>query len=77
MVDANSQVMATANTHLRRNRLFTLVSGLLFIALGFGMGFHDDWLPGGIFAALGVVFIVRGIGSYTRAARYPTPDKVT
>ena len=75
MVDANSRVMATANTHLRRNMVFTLVAGLLFIVLGLTMGFHDTWLPGGIFAALGVAFMVRGIASNTRAARYPTPDK--
>ena len=75
MVDANPTVMATANTQLRRNMLFTLVAGVLFIVLGLTMGFEDTWLPGGIFAALGVAFIVRGITSYTRAARYPTPDK--
>lgn len=75
MVDANSRIMANANTQLRRNMIFGVVAGLLFIGFAFTIGWPDQWLTGTIFGALGLAFIFRGISSYSRAARYPTPDQ--
>jgi hypothetical protein len=72
MIDANTKVLTTANTQLRRNMLFTLVASVLFVLLGLSFGYQSP--PGIIFVALGVAFFFRGVFSYTRAARYPTPD---
>jgi Flp pilus assembly protein TadB len=73
MIDANTKVLTTANTQLRRNMVFTVVAGVLFVFLGVSFGYHSP--PGIIFVALGVAFFLRGVFSYTRAARYPAADK--
>jgi len=76
MIDANTRVLAVANTQLRRNMVFACVSGLLLAVLGCAsFGFDDSPLLGGVFTALGGALFFRGVASYTRAARYPTPDK--
>jgi len=75
MIDSNSKILAVSNTQLRRNMIFTIISGLLFCAFGTYMGFGDNGLPGIIFVALGVAFILRGVFSYTRSAQYPSNEK--
>ena len=75
MIDRNSKVLSITNTQLRRNMIFSAVSGVLFAIFGVYMGFRDSGLPGIIFVALGVAFILRGVLSYTRAAKYPTDEK--
>jgi hypothetical protein len=68
MIDANTRVLAVANTQLRRNMVFTFVAGLLFAAFGVYFGFDRSGFPGVIFVVLGGAFIFRGISSYTRFA---------
>jgi len=76
IINNNSRVLAVSNTQLRRNMIFMVVTGLLFAILGgIYMSLADAGSFGGIFVGLGVVFIVRGIASYTRAARYPSLEK--
>ena len=75
MIDTNKQILSAANTQLRRGMVFTIVTGLLFGAFGFYLGFDRGGLPGIIFIALGLAFLIRGVLSYTRGARYPTPDQ--
>lgn len=75
MIDSNSRILAVSNTQLRRNMIFTIISGILFCAFGYYMGLGDYGLPGIIFIALGIAFIFKGIFSYTRSAQYPTNEK--
>jgi hypothetical protein len=75
MVDRNSKVLSITNAQLRRNMIFSTVSGALFAVFGVYMGLRDSRFPGAIFLALGVTFILRGVLSYTRAARYPISEK--
>jgi uncharacterized membrane protein HdeD (DUF308 family) len=75
MIDGNSKVLSITNTQLRRNMIFSAISGALFVVFGIYMGFRDSGLPGIIFVALGIAFILRGVLSYTRAARYPINEK--
>lgn len=75
MIDSNTRVMNVANTQLRGGMIFTIISGLLFVAMGLYFKTMNGslWI---LFVALGVTFIIRGIFSYRRAARYPTlPEK--
>ena len=67
IVESFSNTVKTANTQLRRNMWFSLASGVLFICLGCSFG---DATFAVIFVLLGIVFILRGIFSYTRRARY-------
>ena len=73
MIDSNFKVLSVSNTQLRRNAIFSVVSGILFVAIGFYMGLPEAQPLGVIFSLLGVVFAIRGLLSYTRGARYPTP----
>ena len=75
IIDRNTTILAVSNTQLRRNMIFSVTVGLLFCVLGVNMGFANSGLPGGVYVALGIVFILRGIFSYTRSAQYPNPDK--
>jgi hypothetical protein len=76
IVDSNRKVLAAANTQLRGNMIFIVMLGLIVAGLGAGaLVFEHAGLPGGILIGVGVIFILRGIFSYTRAARYPAPDK--
>ena len=77
IIDRNERLIAVSNTQLRRQMIFMVISGLLFVALGAVMSFVSSGITGAIFIALGVVFVIRGIASYNRSARYPTLDKDT
>lgn len=74
MIEANARTFSAANTQLRRNMFFSLAAGLLFIAFGVFMMLGRGLVPGIIFVTLGAAFALRGIGSYTRAARYPSVE---
>jgi hypothetical protein len=74
MIDTNSKVMAVANTQLRRNTIFTIIVGLLFIVLGYFMGLPSGQPTAFIFTALGLAVTIKGFLGYTRSARYPTAD---
>jgi hypothetical protein len=71
MIDTNSKVMTVANTQLRRNAIFTIVSGLLFMGLGYFMGLPSREPIAFIFTALGLAVTIRGFLGYTQSARYP------
>jgi hypothetical protein len=72
IVDSNAKVMSLANTSLRRNFYFTSTCGIIFTTLGGWMAYYGkDSFVGALFALLGIVFIIRGVSSYTKRSRYP------
>jgi hypothetical protein len=72
IVDRNSAVLAVANKHLKGNMFFMVLLGLIFASLGVYSATHSkSGVFGYAFVAMGVAFIVRGILSYARSARYP------
>ena len=75
IIDNNSTVLSTANTQLRRNTVFVVVNGLLFVILGVIMGALRYDPVGVVFSALGAVFVFRGIFGYTRKTRFPSVEK--
>ncbi len=74
IIDRNIRVSAVANTHLRHNRSFLVTCGILFCTLGIVVGVFGGRPSGAIFVALGVVFILKGIFTYTKSAKYPTQE---
>jgi hypothetical protein len=72
MIDTNSKVMTVANTQLRRNAIFSIIAGLLFIVLGYFLGLPSGQPVSFVFVALGLMVTIKGFLSYTRSARYPT-----
>lgn len=74
IIDSNPQMVSKVNASLWRNFVFLVTAGLLFVAMG-TLLMTRDYGMGAIIAALGAVFILRGVFSYTRAARFPSLDK--
>ena len=74
MVDSNSKVITVANAQLKKNASFSIVSGVLFGALGFFMGLPSGQPTAVIFGLLGLLFIVRGISGYARSSKYPSSE---
>ena len=75
IIDRNERVIVATNTQLRRGMIFSVIVGLLFVAFGVLSISGEKTASGIFFTAIGVVFVIRGIASYSRAARYPTLEK--
>jgi predicted phage tail protein len=74
MVDSNSKVMAVANTQVKKNASFSIVAGVLFVAMGFFMGLLSGQPMAILFGGLGLLFIFRGISGYARSSKYPSAE---
>ena len=75
IIDRNERVVVATNTQLRRGMIFSIAVGVLFAAFGVFSMVGENLTSGTFFTVLGLVFVIRGIASYSRAARYPTLDK--
>lgn len=71
MIDSNQRSYSVANTQLRRSAITSTISGAVFIPIGWYFRMDENGMPGVLFMALGVILMLRGILTYTKAARYP------
>lgn len=72
IIDSNTKVMSTANKQLIGNSYFTIILGILFIALAYFLGLPELSPSSVIFALLGGVYVVRGVMARQKSARFPT-----
>jgi len=71
MVDMNEKVISTSNKNLKISGYFGLISGLLFIFLGYYFLQKIEGFIGIIFIVLGLAYMLSSIIRLSRKSQYP------
>ncbi len=71
MLDMNEKVMSTSNRNLKITGYFGLISGILFIFLGYYFLRNLEAIVGAIFIILGVAYLVSSILRLSRTSQFP------